>query len=79
MGVKDSWPRFFRHYENTPGNVGIIILFRLGVTNAELLEKEFYSDFTIHDLVNLPNYQIYLKLMVDRMVTRPFSGKTMQL
>jgi hypothetical protein len=41
------------------------------------MEKEFYPVFTATDLVSLPNYQVYLKLMVDGVVTKPFSGVTM--
>jgi hypothetical protein len=58
------------------GNVGTIISFRLGLADAEILEKEFYPEFAAVDLVNLPNYNIYLKLMVDGAVTRGFSGET---
>ena len=58
------------------GNVGTIISFRLGLADAEILEKEFCPEFTAADLVNLPNHEIYLKLVVDEAVTRPFSGET---
>ena len=59
------------------GNVGTTIAFRLGLTDAEILEKEFHPEFSATDLVNLPNYRVYLKLMVDGVVTRPFSAKTL--
>jgi hypothetical protein len=59
------------------GNVGTTIAFRIGLTDAEILEKEFYPEFSATDLVNLPNYSVYLKLMVDGVVTRPFSAKTL--
>jgi len=58
------------------GNVGTIISFRLGLTDAELLAGEFYPFFSATDLINLPNYHIYLKLMIDGMVSQPFSGET---
>jgi TraM recognition site of TraD and TraG len=60
------------------GNVGTIVSFRLGLGDAEIVEKEFYPEFTAVDLVNLPNYNIYLKLMVDGAVTRAFSGETIE-
>ena len=44
------------------GNAGTMIAFRLGVTDAEILEKEFYPEFSMRDLINLPTYSIYLKL-----------------
>jgi len=33
--------------------------------NELVLEKEFHPEFTAHDLVNLPNYEVYLKLLID--------------
>lgn len=59
------------------GNVGTMILFRVGAADAEFLEREFEPEFTPQDMVNLPNYQIYLKLMVDGVTSRPFSAKTL--
>src|SRR5258705_13955277 len=58
------------------GNVGTIISFRLGLTDAEILAKEFYPTFSAKDLINLPNYHIYLRLMIDGVVSQPFSGET---
>ncbi len=60
------------------GNVGSTIAFRVGAEDAEILEKEFHPEFSATDLVNLPNYSIYLKLMVDGAVSRPFSGETLR-
>lgn len=59
------------------GNVGTMIIFRVGAADAEFLEPEFTPEFTIEDIVNLPNYTIYLKLMVDGVTSRPFSAKTL--
>ena len=59
------------------GNVGTLISFRVGAEDAEYLEKEFSPEFTAQDLVNLPKYQIYLKLMVDGVAGRPFSAQTL--
>ncbi|MBI2055320.1 MAG: type IV secretion system DNA-binding domain-containing protein, partial [Candidatus Sungbacteria bacterium] len=59
------------------GNVGTMIAFRVGADDAEFLEKEFEPEFTIQDLVNLPNYQIVLKMMVDGVTCRPFSAVTL--
>ena len=59
------------------GNVGTMIIFRVGADDAEFLEKEFEPEFTPQDIVNLPNYKIYLKLMIDGVTSRPFSAKTM--
>lgn len=59
------------------GNVGTIICFRLGVPDAEILAKEMYPEFSIEDLVNLPNYRMYLKLMINGQVSKPFSAETL--
>jgi CxxC-x17-CxxC domain-containing protein len=59
------------------GNVGTMILFRVGAADAEFLESEFEPEFTIQDIVNLPNYCVYLKLMVDGITCRPFSAMTL--
>jgi predicted nucleic acid-binding Zn-ribbon protein len=59
------------------GNVGTIIAMRVGGADAAALETEFAPTFTPEDLVNLPKYQIYLKLMVDGVSTPPFSASTL--
>lgn len=59
------------------GNVGTIISFRVGVTDAEILEKAFFPEFEAHHIVTLPNYHIYLKLMVDGVVSKAFSATTL--
>jgi hypothetical protein len=59
------------------GNVGTIVSFRLGLADAEVLEKEFHPEFDADDLVNLPNHGIYLKLMMNGVVSRPFSAETL--
>jgi len=59
------------------GNVGTLISFRVGAYDAEFLEKEFDPEFAIRDLVSLENYNIYLKLMIDGLSSRPFSAITL--
>ncbi|MBU1136789.1 type IV secretion system DNA-binding domain-containing protein [Patescibacteria group bacterium] len=59
------------------GNVGTMISFRVGAADAEFLEKEFSPEFTIQDLVNLDNYNIYLRMMIDGVSCRPFSATTL--
>lgn len=59
------------------GNAGTLICFRIGTADAELLAPEFYPEFSQRDLINLPNYQIYLKLMIDGRVSQPFSAETL--
>ncbi|RJQ25284.1 hypothetical protein C4565_08585 [Candidatus Parcubacteria bacterium] len=59
------------------GNVGTMLMFRVGASDAEFLSKEFEPEFTPTDMVNLPNYNIYLKLLVDGYRSRPFSAQTL--
>ena len=59
------------------GNVGTMMCFRVGAVDAELLEKEFYPPFRAEDLVRLPNYSMYLKLMIDGVISKPFSAETL--
>lgn len=59
------------------GNVGTIMTFRVGASDAEYLEKEFDPVFYANDLVNLNKYNIYLKLMIDGVATTPFSAATL--
>jgi CxxC-x17-CxxC domain-containing protein len=59
------------------GNVGTMIIFRVGADDADNVEKEFSPEFTVEDFVNLPNYHIYTKLMVDGVTSRPFSARTL--
>jgi hypothetical protein len=61
------------------GNVGTMIVFRVGATDAEYLEKEFYPTFAQDDFVHLPRYTMYLKLMIDRTTTPPFSAISLKL
>lgn len=59
------------------GNVGTMIVFRVGAEDAEYLEKEFAPIFTVQDFVNLAKYNIYLKLMIDGIAGKPFSAETL--
>ncbi|MCA1623776.1 MAG: type IV secretion system DNA-binding domain-containing protein, partial [Acidobacteria bacterium] len=59
------------------GNAGTIIIFRIGANDAEVLSQEFAPEFSITDFTNLPNYHIYLKMMIDGKISRPFSAVTL--
>lgn len=61
------------------GNAGTIISFRIGTEDARLMSKEMYPEFDVEDFINLPNYKIYLKLMIDGKPSRPFSAITSKL
>jgi CxxC-x17-CxxC domain-containing protein len=57
------------------GNVGTLLCFRVGAADAEFLEREFMPYLTQEDLVALPKFHIYLKLMIDGVASEPFSAR----
>ena len=59
------------------GNVGTIVTFRVGGPDAEALVGEFTPTFTEEDIVNLPKFSIFLKLMIDGVASMPFSANTL--
>lgn len=58
------------------GNVGTLIAFRTGAEDASHLAREFSPVFSADDLTTLPNYHMFLKLMIDGTPSRPFSAIT---
>jgi Type IV secretion-system coupling protein DNA-binding domain len=61
------------------GNTGTLICFRVGAEDAKLLKEEFHPVFDEVDLLNLPQYSIYLKLLIDGTTSKPFSAITENL
>lgn len=59
------------------GNVGTLITFRIGAQDAEFLEPEFLPTLEQEDLVNLPKWSVYLKLMINGITSDPFSAGTL--
>jgi DNA helicase HerA-like ATPase len=58
------------------GNAGTLISFRVGPEDAGVLAKEFQPKIGVIDLVNLPNFSIYLKLMIEGAPSQAFSACT---
>ena len=58
------------------GNAGTVISFRVGPEDASILAKEFQPKFDVQDLIGLPNYHLYLKLMINGVPSVPFSATT---
>jgi len=61
------------------GNVGTMITFRVGAADAEFLEQEYMPEFLQNDLIRLANRNIYIKLMIDGITSRPFSATTITI
>lgn len=55
------------------GNVGTIISGRIGVTDAELMQKKFAPTFDVEDLKKLPNFETITSVMINNVPSSPFS------
>ena len=58
------------------GNVGTVGAFRVGAEDAEFLEKQFEPGFSRFDLVNLDNYSLIIKMMLNNRTSTPFKMET---
>lgn len=59
------------------GNVGSMVAFRVGAEDAEFLKNHFEPVFTPQDLINIDNFNAYVKLLINNQTSRPFNIKTM--
>ncbi len=61
------------------GNVGTLMAFVVGASDAYYLTKEFAEIYTENDLVSLGKYEVVMKLSIDGMTSAPFPAKTLPL
>ena len=59
------------------GNVGTMGAFRIGAEDAEKLEKQFEPGFSRFDLVNLDNFSLVIKMMINNKISTPFKMQTL--
>jgi len=59
------------------GNVGSIMTFRIGAKDAEELIKQFEPTFSKNDLINIDNFNAYVKLLISGETSKPFNIKTL--
>jgi hypothetical protein len=59
------------------GNVGTIISFRVGESDAGLLEREFGGEYHASRFSGLDNYHVLVKSMAGGQSRAPFSGTTL--
>jgi hypothetical protein len=59
------------------GNVGSVFSFQVGAQDAELLAEQLGGQVTAADLLAVPRYEAYLRLLVDGQPSRAFSVHTM--
>ena len=55
------------------GNVGSIAVFRVGSEDALYLEKQLSPAFTAKDIVNVDNYNAYVKILAKGIPMKPFN------
>lgn len=55
------------------GNVGTMITYRVGVSDAQYLSREFTPTFGEDDLLNIEKYHVYIKTIVQNEPVPPFS------
>jgi len=58
------------------GNVGTLIAFRIGVEDAEIIARQLSPVFSEYDVVNIPRFNAYVKLLIDNTASKPFSMAT---
>lgn len=59
--------------ESILGNIGTVISGRLGITDAEILQKKFAPTFDAEDLTKLPNFQTIASVMINGVPSAAFS------
>ncbi len=55
------------------GNIGTLMCYRVGVSDANYLAREFAPTFSEDDLLNIEKYHIYVKTIVNNETVPPFS------
>ena len=60
------------------GNVGTLFSFRVGNTDAEVLQKEFANTFIAQQFVDLERFNVLGKILENGTNKEPFKGTTLQ-
>lgn len=60
------------------GNVGTLFSFRIGNTDAEVLQKEFANQFIAQQFVDLEQFHVFSKILENGTNTQPFKGVTLR-
>ena len=59
------------------GNVGSIVSFQVGSDDAEEISLQFEEAVSVKDILSLPKYHAYVRLMIDGVNSKPFSVSTL--
>lgn len=60
------------------GNTGTLFSFRVGYSDAEVLEKEFAHSHMAQQFVDLERFEIIARVLEDGTNTAPFKGRTLE-
>ncbi|MFH1671214.1 MAG: type IV secretory system conjugative DNA transfer family protein, partial [Candidatus Portnoybacteria bacterium] len=61
------------------GNIGTIVVFRVGGDDADKLAKEMTPIFGAEDMINLGVQEFYIKMAIDGETFDPFSAETLKI
>mgnify|MGYP001237378954 CR=1 FL=1 len=61
------------------GNVGSLSVFRIGAEDAQFMESQFAPVFSAKDIMNIPNYNAFLRILMRGTPVKPFSVATMPM
>ncbi len=61
------------------GNVGNIVIFRVGGEDAVKLKPEMAPVFDVKDMINLATQEFYIKMTIDGEAYDPFSAETLKV
>ena len=59
------------------GNVGNMVVYRTGAEDAEILQKQFEPVFQAKDIMNIDNFNAYIKMLSHGKPTKPFNVRIM--
>jgi energy-coupling factor transporter ATP-binding protein EcfA2 len=59
------------------GNCGTIISFRVGESDAEILEREFGRSYAASQFIELANFEVLVKMLDQGAYRQPFRGNTL--
>ena len=60
------------------GNVGSMVVFRIGAEDAEFMKNQFEPVFSPQDLMNIDNFNAHAKLLINNQTVRPFNIRTIK-
>jgi hypothetical protein len=61
------------------GNVGTLVVFRVGAVDAQKLVKELHPDLEFYELTLLPNRMFWIRALVDGQSIEAFTGETITI